>query len=145
MTEVFSTCFSHHNKGQVLSPDVIYEKFTHKAINFLNEINFPKNPASAGEVFDYCNSLLLKANKLRDTCPSSYWLVTGSTQNFSSVIVKAGLCAETRAEFLEAYRYSVRAFEEYVKWGKKLLKNNIMQPHDCTSSADKLKQINFND
>ena len=82
------------------------------------------------------NPLHVKILELKKNHLTSYWLISGSIQTFSALILRACLAAETKNEFQESYRFSKNVYDAFLEKAYHLMKNNCVDLHDMDVSFE---------
>jgi len=121
------------------------EKFTSKYLKdfFLidDAIKLIKNPKNLEEIQENFNEIVTKINAIRETTPIAYWLITGSTQNFLTVIQKYCLAANDEKELQRNYKQGAELFEEFRIKARKLMSDDCLALDDISLEHSYQKKL----
>ncbi len=129
MEKVQKYCFSTVKLDKPLELEDIKEKYLKEALAILKNISFSKAPKTKAEVQQELDSLFLAVYSLRETAPVSYWVLTGSLQNFFALVTRASIVAKDAKQLEENYRYVTKELMDYFKFAYKLISKESLEWH----------------
>lgn len=137
LNKILETCFTQINLAVPITLDSLKERYLKEALLILKNLSFSKEPKSKAEVLEELDKVFLTVYALQKSAPVSYWLLTGTLQNFFTLIMRACIVAKDTRELQENYRFSTNELLKFLKYCYKLINNECLVHHTEERYRDK--------
>ncbi len=129
VAQLEAICFSQQNQSKKYTVDEAKKAFLTDFFNFRKQLKLPADIDSVSELYEFLDILHGEILKLKQSSPAIYWILNGSIQSFSTILIRSCLIAKTPEELKENYQYTKKVYEDFISRAYKLFREEALTHH----------------
>ena len=131
--------FSQKVSSEELNGRKIKKKYLREFYKLRDFVKLRPDIKNIGQLQKELDNIHLKVHDLKDTAPTTYWLLNGSIQTFFTVVFNNALCSSTDEEFKQNYKTTSTIYNDFIDRCYKLMEEHGLT-HDCEDPTHRRDQ-----
>ena len=142
---IMNECFTKPPKTKKMDSFYVKSKYLKPALNHKKNLYLPKKIDNTTELQHTLDNIHLSIFDLQEKNPTCYWLLTGSIQNFFTLIMRACLACDNKEDLNKTYNFCRGVYHEFLSLAFDLLKNKTLMKHDLNRDFSELEFTNLDE
>lgn len=122
--------FTSYHLNTNITEEFLKKKYLSAFFSLRKRLKIPDSPQDLLEIINAFNNIIHIIYPLRNTDPVSYWLISGSTQTFFTLIQNYCFSAENKKDLINNYQESKKVYDEFLSKAYALIRSNSLEVHD---------------
>lgn len=122
--------FTSYQLNTKITEEILKKKYLSAFFSLRKQLKIPESPKDLLEIINAFNKIIQIIYPLRNTDPVSYWLISGSTQTFFTLIQNYCFSADDEKNLISNYLESKKVYEEFLSKAYTLIRSNSLEVHD---------------